>query len=424
MTYVIIGGSAAGVSAAEAIRSVDKKAKITVISDEKLQLYSRCLLTYLIAGKIQKNQLLFKDKDFYKTNKIELISGVKAQNLDLKKKEVFLADKKKIKFDKLLIATGAAPKKLGIPGEELKGVFGLRSISDAEAIISMLDSVKNVVILGGGLIGLRDAYSLGMRGKKASVIVKSPQVLSQMLDKEGARIIEKRLSDNGIEIKKGLSAKKIIGKTKVEAVELDNGQKLECQMVIIGKGVTPNLDIIKGTGIKTNWGILVDNNLKTSCKDVYAAGDIAEGYDIAKEEPNVNAIWPVAIRQGEIAGLNMAGEKIDYKGSLGMNSIEFFDLPTISMGITKPKKAGYEELKTSDTNRNVYKKIILKDDIIKGMVLISDVENAGVYNILARRRINLSGIKDILLKDNFDYAKVIPLIRENRDKFVEEEFYV
>lgn len=410
MNFCIIGGSAAGISAAEAIRSVDKKSKITVISDETLALYSRCLLTYLISGKIKKEKLKFKNEDFYKANNIEAILGKRAARLDLKKKEVMLEDKKAIKFDKLLIATGAAPKKTGIPGEELVGVLGLRTIKDAEAIISMLDSVKKVAILGGGLIGLRDAYALKTRGKDVTVIVKSPQVLSQMLDKDGADLIEKKLSQNGIKIMKGLAAAQIVGKGKVEGIVLDNKEKLDCQLVIIGKGVAPNIDITKGTDIKVKRGIAVDKNLMTSRKDVYAAGDVAETYDLAKEERALNAIWPCAVEQGKIAGLNMAGEKKEYDGSLSMNSIDFFDLSAISFGLTKPKIDGFEELKTVDSDNYVYKKIVLKDNLVKGMVLIGKVENAGVIGILAKKKINVKDVKDDLLKDNFDFAKIMPLM--------------
>ena len=422
MNYVIIGASAAGINCAESIRDIDRKSKITVISDEEYPLYSRCLLTYLISGRIKKDGLKFKEEDFYKKNNIETILGKRANKLDLKKKEVILEDKNPVKFDKLLIATGASPKKLGIPGEELKGVFGLRTIKDAGSIISMLDSVKKAVILGGGLIGLRDAYALNAQGKSVSVVVKSPQVLSQMLDREGAALIEKRLVRNGIEVMKGLSATKVLGKDKVEGILLDNEEKLECELVIIGKGVTPNSDIVKGTGIEVNWGILVDKNLKTSRRDVYAAGDVAETYDIAREETNVNAIWPCAVEQGKIAGLNMAGRIVEYDGSLGMNSIDFFDLPAISMGITKPKKKGYEEIKTLDDKNFVYKKIVLKDNIIRGFVLIGKVENAGVIGILAKKKINAKDIKSDLLKDNFDYAKILPLIKQRTGKFKEEEF--
>lgn len=420
--YVIVGGSAAGISCAEAIRETDKKGQITIISDEKNPLYSRCLLTYLIGGKIDREKLDFKDVDFYKNNNIKALHGIKATALNAKKKVVTLNNGKEISFDKLLIATGGSPKKLNIPGEEKKGVFGLRRIEQAESILAMLDNIDTAVILGGGLIGLRDAYALRLRGKKVKVVVRSPQILSQMLDKDAADMVEARLSKEGIEIIKGASAKEIIGKETVEGVLLNNGNKIPCQIIVIGKGVEPNLDIVKGSGIKINTGIKVNDHLETSEKDIFAAGDVAEAMDKTRNEARINAIWPVAAEQGKAAGLNMAGKDVIYDGSYMANSVDFFDLATISIGVTKPKDPSYEVLTFKDAKKSIYKKIVLKDNIICGLVLVNKVENAGVYGILIKKRVDVSKIKSLLLNDNFDYAKMLELIKEFPNSFKDKEF--
>jgi len=420
--YVIIGGSAAGINCCEVIRDIDKKGSITLISEEKTSLYSRCLLTYLIGGKINKERLLFKDKDFYKTRNIETLHGIRAVSINTETKEVGLDNKKSAKFDTLLIATGASPKRLDIPGEDKKGVFGLRSLKDAEGIISMLDSVDTAVILGGGLIGLRDAYALRLRGKKVKVIVKSPQILSQMVDKEAASIIEKKLAKEGVEVMKGLAATRINGNDSVGGVTLDDKSELPCQMVIIGKGVQANTGLAAGAGIKIKDGIIVDNRLQTSQKDIYAAGDVAEAVDAITGSKKINAIWPVAAEQGKVAALNMAGRDTTYDGSSMMNSTDFFGLATISIGITKPKGPGYEELKYMDKRRDIYKKVVLKDNIICGTVLVKRIANAGVYGALIAKRIDVSPIKNVLLSDNFDYAKILPIVKEFSDKFNAREF--
>lgn len=422
MNFVIIGGSAAGLSACESIRELDKKGDITLISDEKEPLYSRCLLTYLISGKLDKDRIKFKNGDFYKENKIEAIHGVKAVSLDVKIKTVTLDNSKTVKYDKLLIATGASPKKLNIAGEEKRGVFDLRNIEDAKKIMSALDKVETIAILGGGLIGLRDAYALRLRGKKVKVFVKSPQVLSQMLDKDAADIIESRLTANGIEIIKGVAATGINGKDSVSGITLEGKKEIPCQMVIVGKGVTPNTDIVKGTGIDVKEGIVINGQAQTSAKDVYAAGDVAEAMDIITGSYRVNAIWPVAVEQGRIAGLNMAGKKAVYDGSSMMNSVDFYDLATISIGITKPKEAGFEELVHIDNAKGIYKKIVIKDNIICGAILVNEVGNAGVYGILIKKRIDISSVKDILLSRNFDYAKILSIVNRLPDKFDSEEF--
>ena len=190
MDYLIIGGSAAGINAAEAIRSKDKKGKITLVSQEEFPLYSRCLLPYYLAGSIDQERLKFKPKTFFKDNNIEAILGVVVKEVLPDKKKVILSNKKELPYDKLLIATGSSSQMLNIPGADKKGVFGLRTIKDAIGIKDLLKSVKSAAILGGGLIGTRSVYALKPHGVKIKVIIKSNQVLSQILDTEGAGIIK------------------------------------------------------------------------------------------------------------------------------------------------------------------------------------------------------------------------------------------
>ncbi len=377
MQYVIIGSSAAGISAIEAIRTKDKTSKIVVVSDEKKPLYSRCLISYLLAGTIDEKKIWYRKDNFFKDNKVEALLGIKAEEINVKKKEVTLCrgrsrpsptNKEKIKFDKLLIATGASPKLEDIPGIDKKGVFPLRTIEHAIEIQAMLDKVKSAAILGGGLIGLRAAYALKNRGKDVSVFVKSSSILSQIIDKDAAGLMQKRIEEKGIKIFTGVAAKEIQGDKSANRIIFDNGSEIVGDgrdhplLVIIGKGVSPNIEIAKSAGIKTNWGILSDEFLKTSSEDIFSAGDVSETNDIALEESSINAIWPAACEQGRIAGLNMAGGNEIYEGSLAMNSIEFFGLPVISVGITRPKSDKYEEIIKKDAGKDIYKKIVLKDD--------------------------------------------------------------
>lgn len=422
MKYCIIGGSAAGISACEAIREFDKKGEITLIADEPLPLYSRCLLSYLLAGSIGEDKLNFKEKDFFKKNKIEAVLGVRAEKVDTKNHELILSNKKKIGFDKLLLGTGSRPKKIGIPGEDKKGVFALRTIEDAKGILSRLDEgIKRIAILGGGLIGMRDAYALGHRGFEVKVIVKSGQILSQMMEKEGAEIIEQHIKGFGVEVMKGLAAKEILGKKSVERIILDNGENMDCGLVVVAKGVEPNIELAKEADIKTNLGILVDDYLETSCQNVWSAGDVCEAKDLITGLPEVNALWPCAIEQGRIAGSNMAGQKTRYEGSQSMNSLDLFGLSTISIGITQPKGTGYEI--AASRSQDSYRRLVLKNDVLCGITLVGKgIESAGAYGVLIRNKINISGYKDILLSKHFNYGKILPLIKKEEKKFCKPEF--
>lgn len=423
MNYVIVGGSAAGVSCAEILRKHDKKADITLISDEAFALYSRCLLTYLIAGTIDEPKLYFKDKNFYKENNIKTYLGKRAVSIDAKKKSLSLEDGTKIPYDKLMLATGASPQGIDVPGMDKKGAFTVREIDDAHAILEMLENVKEVCVLGGGLVGLRIAYALRQRKKEITVVVKSPQVLSQMVDADAARIIASVLEKNGIKIMTGVEAKEIIGGETVEGIVLDNGERLNCQIVIIGKGVKTNTELATSCGLKVEDGIVVDEYLRTSDENIFAAGDCAETFDVARGEKRINALWPCAVEQGEAAALNMLGKKQIYDGSLSMNSVEFFGLACISMGITKIKKEEKDyEIISKEVEGRYYKKFILKENRIVGMILVGDIKPAGIVCALIKNKIDISSIKHLLLEDTFDYAKIMPLVREFQERFKQEEF--
>ncbi len=422
MHYVIIGGSAAGINAIEAIRSIDQGGKITVISDEEYSLYSRCLITYYLAGTIQEEKLKYRSGDFYSRHKTESILGVKVEKVLGRDKKIKLSNGKEITFDKLLIATGSSPKMLNIPGMEKKGIFGIRTIKDILSIKELLSQVRTVAILGGGLIGLRAAYALNACEKDVRVIVKSNRVLSQMLDDGAAGLIQRRIEEKGIKVITGLAAKKIMGEQNVNGIVLDNDEQLDCQLVIVGKGVSPNIGLVDPSEIKLDWGILVNDYMETSTPDVYAAGDCAQTRDILTGESTINAIWPCAVQQGKIAGLNMAGRKEKYEGAMSMNSVEFFGLPTISLGLTRPKEEGYEMLVKKIESKSLYKKVVLKENRIVGVVLVNSVDKAGIFGSLMRKGIDVSPIKSLLLEDIFNFAKILPLIKEKKDVFTEEEY--
>lgn len=419
--YVVIGNSAAGLSAIELIRRIDKSSKIINISKEPHRPYSRCLLSYYLAGQYDKDILWIRSEDYYKKYDVEPLLNTSVEKVDGKKKIVTAGGNKKIDFDKLLIATGASAKSINIKGADKKGVFVLRTLEDAEGIFKMLQAVKKACILGGGLIGMRAAYALKKRGVNVHVIVKSPHIFSQMLDAEAADMMRQHLESNGIEISTGLEAKEILGKDSVSGLILDDGNKLDCELIIIGKGVSANMEIVKGE-VKANMGILADEHLQTDNKDIYAAGDVAETYDILEESNSINQIWPAAIRQGKVAGINMAGEEMRYEGSYGTNSLDFFDLAVMSFGVVKAKSDEFEELIEIDTTRRLYRKIVLKGKRIVGGVLINDVERHGILLNLALHKIDISGIKDILADEYFDFGKVIPLIKRQGKGFVRPEY--
>ena len=203
---------------------------------------------------------------------------------------------------------------------------------------------------------------------------------------------------------------------------LGKKQALDVSGVFIEIGLMPNSWFAKGIDKNEKGEIGVSCANETNVPGIFAAGDVSETNDIALGESSVNAIWPAACEQGKTAGLNMAGEKEKYQGSLAMNSIEFFGLPVVSVGITRPKSNAYEEFVKKDADRNIYKKVVLKDGIIAGVVFVNSIENIGVIGALIKNKVDVTGIKDIILEDYFDYGKIIPLIKKAKKGFEEQEF--
>lgn len=421
LNYVIIGGSAAGISAIEAIRKRDKESKITVISDEKFPLYSRCLLSYYLAGEIPVEKLHYKNEDFFTRNKVIALLGKRAEAVNAKERVVNLANGDNVRFDKLLIATGGTPQMPELAGAEKKGLFCLRTVKDAQAIRNMLGEVKEAVVLGGGLIGLKAAYALAANKIKVAVVVRSSQILSQTTDQPSAEIIERHIAQQGITVMKGRSAKELKGGEKIEKILLDDGSELSVQLVVVGKGVKPNIDLVKDAGVETDWGIKVNEFQETNVEGIFAAGDCAETFDLARGKVTVNALWPLAVEQGRVAGLNMSGEKAIYDGSVGMNSIDFFGRPIIACGVTRPKEEGITEL-VYRRGDEVYKKLLLKDNKLIGMVLVGEIEQAGVIHALMKKQVDVSDFADRILEDSFNFSQILPLVKNNSDKFTEPEF--
>ncbi|MBU2541529.1 MAG: FAD-dependent oxidoreductase [Candidatus Omnitrophica bacterium] len=404
----IIGNSAAAVSCVEAIRSRDKDSKITLISDEEYPAYCRCLITSFVSGEVLQAKLRLRPEDFYKENSVDLALGKKVIKLDPKKRRLTLLDNSKLDFDIALIATGARSKLPETKGIKREGVSGFRTLNDAKDIISIAVYAKAACILGGGLIGLKAAYALKRRGLSVKVLIKSKQVMSQVLDEEAASIVGAHLENQGIEILTGEEAVEIIGNGQVRAVKLSSGKIIESAIVIVGKGVSPNIELVKQSGINTNFGILTNEYLQTNVEGVFAAGDVAETFDVARGASYINALWPNAVEQGRIAGSNIRGEKCAYSGSVAMNSVDFFALPVISIGLKKEEE-DCETLRFSDKKNSIYKKFIIKDNILKGFIGVGKIENSGIFLRLIRERTDISSIKTQLLADSFSYAKVIDL---------------
>jgi NAD(P)H-nitrite reductase large subunit len=405
MNYVIVGAGPAGTAAAEAIREGDGQGKITMISAEPIANYSKPLITYLLGKKIKREELAFREEDFYRTHAVELLLKKKATKLSVKRKEITLGGQEKISFDRLLLATGGVPIPLAIPGSELPGVFTFTQLEDADDLAKFLRSqkVQTAVVIGGGMIGLKATEALMERGVRVTLVELADRILAATFDRQASSIIEGALKKKGCQVFLQTTVTNILGgkSGRVEGVVLKNKKKIACEVVVLAIGVIPNVDLVKGTAIECDRGILVDGTMQTSERDIFAAGDCCAMRDFFGSAPRVIAIWPNAVRQGKVAGHNMAGQKDEYEGSLSMNAVELGGIPTISVGLTDPGEEGYEIIKSVNLKNSIYKKMVLQEEVMVGAIFIGDIDRAGIYTGLIRNRVKVTDFKEHLLKEDF-----------------------
>jgi NAD(P)H-nitrite reductase large subunit len=401
--YLIIGNSAGGVGAAEAIREVDKTNSITIVSDEPYPAYSRPLISKYLAGERGIDGMLFRPADFYTRNSIDLLLGKRVESLKLDRRVAQLDDGGQIVWKKLLLATGGVPIIPKIKGGEKEGVFTFLTIKDAMAIDAFMADGSQAIVIGGGLIGISVTEALMKRKTGVTVVEMKDRVLNTILDETASSIVEEALRQAGVRIITNQTVAEVTGGDFVDGVILDNGEKISCNLVIIAIGVLPRTELASGTDIKVNRGILVDRYMSTSYPDIYACGDATEAYDFVYGENRLTPVWPNAYIGGRVAGFNMAGALTEYRGGTAMNSLNYFGLDIATAGVVVPPDDRSWEV-VSQQNDGVYQKIVIGDDLVMGMVFVKDIEKSGMIFSLMRDRVNVANFKRSLLAGDFGLA--------------------
>ena len=387
MEYVIIGNSTAGIAAAESIRKLDQAGSITILSDEAFPTYGRPLISYYLLGKTDAAHMNYRPADFYQKNNIRTMFSVRAEHIDAAKKQVLLQGGKKVKYDKLLVATGSRPFVPPMEGLDKNEYFTFMTYADALALEKQLAPEKNVLIVGAGLIGLKCLEGIADRVGKVTVVDMAPHILPSILDDYGASIIQKQLEKHGAEFYLSDS----VASFEKGVAHLKSGATVPFDILVVAAGVRPNVELVKEAGGKVGRGILTDDRQETSLKDVYAAGDCTESYDITCGQSRILALLPNAQFQGSCAGTNMAGGEAHFTNAVPMNAIGFFGSHVLTAGSYFGDT--YEE-KEGET----YKKLFFDGDKLNGFILIDLPERAGIYTSLLRNQTSLSEVDFEALK--------------------------
>lgn len=333
--YVIIGSGAAGVAAASSIRQKDPNAEILIISNDPYGYYSRPGLAYLLAGEVPKNQLFPFTQDYFKKHKIQIINrNVDAILPDLNQ---IIVDKKiRIPYDKLLISTGASASMPKVTGVDLEGVVKLDNMDDADRILKHAKKNRSAVVIGGGITALELAEGLTARNVHVHYFLRGERYWSSVLDDVESKMVEGHLKQDGIHIHYYTDLTEILGrKGKVNGVNAIENQQpihINCDIVAFAIGIKPRINLAVEAGLALQRGILVDEFLQTSHKDIFAAGDVAQVYDRQSNEHILDSLWGPAIEQGRIAGFNMAGGRQIYEKKFPFNVTRLGGLVTTIIG--------------------------------------------------------------------------------------------
>ncbi len=402
---IVVGNSAAGVSALKTIRTLNKNISVALVERDTIPAYSRVLTPYYIGGETPRENLFLTTMNFYRENNIEAYFGESLIEINPDKHTITTSGGLTLQFGKLLIATGAEAKK---PSIEHKRVLTLRHIEDADKIKSTLKDARTIVGFGGGLVTIPTMSHFSGEIEK-HIVISSGRVFSRIVDSEASSVLEAYFSSAGIRVHKrdNIVAVKDEQPNRIKIL-LESGKQITSDGLLIGKGVNPNISPAKASGIETNWGIVINERCMTSAYNIFAAGDVAEGRDLISGEYTVQGNWITAVEQGIVAAKNMMGINVMYEGSIKNNTTEVFGIDVAVVGYNKddaPKAVSF-----SRTERHYYRKVFLDEkDRIIGATLIGETNDAGIYYGMVARRERFSNLRYINQFAN--QAKVLNSIR-------------
>jgi len=402
MKVIIIGNGIAGVTAARTLREQDPEVEIEIYTEEEHHFYPRPQLIELLAERVSPERAILYNESWYRDRGIVVHLKSPVVELEPEWGRIALQDGTKVGYDKLLLATGARPYLPEIPGIDREGVFTLRTLGDALKLQETAKSAKELIVIGGGLLGLEAARALcATTGVQAYVLERRGWPLSRQLDREGGALLMERLREMNVEIVTEAQSVQILGEGRVRGVELSDGRVIDGDLVLITTGIKPNGELAQQAGLEVNRGIIVDWHLQTSAPEIYAAGDVAEF------DGKVYGIIPAALEQARVAALNISEQETEYTGTVLSNTLHVAEVALFSVGeVAPPPDASYEGLRAQDEEGGTYKKLVFKDDRLVGAILLGTKKNSVQLARLIATGRELSGYREELLTEDFDFKRL------------------
>lgn len=396
---VIIGGGIAAVNAIKSIREHDTESEINLIQNESFYPYYRIRLTKIIFETIDIDQIILQKKEWYEQNNIKLYIGKEVVNVDVQTQQITLDDGTNLDYNTLLLANGSINFVPTIEGINKDNVYSIRGFKDILNIRANTSNKSSILCIGGGVQNLEAAWAMCSIGKKVIIAEFMDRLMPRQLDAKGSAILKKAVENCGAKILLATEITKITGDNKVSGALTKDGCSVECDMVIYSVGIRSNVGLYKNTPIKINRGVVVDEHMRTSEDNVYAAGDVAEFGPYS-------GLWTIAMEQGRIAGQNIAGNELSFKGVAPVTNMNAFNLSVFSIGDIDEKSFSHTLVETS-ADEKIYKRIFIKDNIIIGAIVIGENKD---NNVIKKFVDNHTVIGNI----NFDDISIAELITHIR----------
>jgi NADPH-dependent 2,4-dienoyl-CoA reductase/sulfur reductase-like enzyme/pSer/pThr/pTyr-binding forkhead associated (FHA) protein len=408
-SYLIIGNGIAGVTAAEILRAEDAAADITVVADAPFPVYYRPALKDYLAGRVREDKLWARPNSFYETQRIRFIAE-RVVGIQAGQHSVRLQNGQHLEYSRLLLANGAHASKLTCPGANLAGVTTLRTIADYQEVVSALTTTRRIVVTGSGTLALETIETLRHRGYDVTHLVRHRTLWSDILDATASDLVLAQERRDGVDVRLEEEIAEITGNNgRVSGVVTRSGSHTACDMVIVAIGIDPIIDFIQASGIPCGRGVKVDEGMRTSVPDIYAAGDVIETMDATTDRTRIIGQWYPAVQQGRAAAYSMLGlldTAQPFRSSTFYNATFLYGLDFASVGLTHIPRNGkrYQEL-VADPQARTYRKVLLNDGVPVGALSLGDRKGTLAFKRVIDHKVNLAPVLSRLFSSDFNLAQ-------------------
>jgi nitrite reductase (NADH) large subunit len=400
MRIVVLGNGISGIIFAKTLRELDPDVEIDVFAKERYHYYPRPNLIDFLAERIPYERLFAFAEDWYTKQNIRVHLSQPVKKILPEFRQIELGQGKREKYDRLVIANGSFSFVPPFQGTEKEGIFTLWNLDDAYKILKYLETHPNVVVIGGGLLGLEIARALSTRGAQAKVIEFFDRLLPRQLDAEGASILQHQIERMGIKVRVGTATEAFLGKKEVRGLRFKGNDEWDADMVLIAAGARPDIALARDAGLETDRGLVVDDYLQTSDSSIYGVGDIVQ------HKGRIYGIIPASFEQARAAAHNVFGQGKKYMGTIPSNTLKVVGIHLTSVGVVNPEEGKFEELRKEIKDEGIYKKIVLQDGVIVGAIWMGTKDGVNHIMRIITQKSDVSKWKDTILEDDFDFSVI------------------